>query len=154
MTKRNATVAEVKARIAKLTQQRDEARQQVRILENANASLKREIEKWEQYFQQESQEPIFDDPYRFREQPQPVVPVISTKKTQTVELTAKRWKAFMLVGVLLVVLGGLVVYSAIVRQPVLPREVFEDHRNVGGYLIFFGVVSYVVGKAGKFWFHE
>lgn len=35
MTKRNATVVEVKARIAKLTQQRDEARQQVRILENA-----------------------------------------------------------------------------------------------------------------------
>ena len=70
------------------------------------------------------------------------------------ELTAKRWKAFMLAGALLVVLGGLAVYSAVVRQPVIPREVFEEHRAIGSYLIFIGVGCYAVGKAGKFWFHE
>lgn len=76
-------------------------------------------------------------------------PAIDTyaKKTTTVQATAKIWK-------LLILIGGLGLLTGICMTV---GGMSSDNKSVSGFGIIatiLGIGSYVVGRFGKFWFHE
>lgn len=58
--------------------------------------------------------------------------------TQTVELTAKRWKTLQLLGVLGIVTGFACIFMGM---------------GVGPLLTFFGVILYICGRVAAWWYH-
>jgi hypothetical protein len=79
---------------------------------------------------------------------------------QTVELTGKRWKALILVGALLTILGALLWCSGLGLLPgaLLPNVNVSPDRAAQAFvtglmLIIVGLVLYIVGRVGAWWYH-
>jgi hypothetical protein len=70
----------------------------------------------------------------------------SGRKVQTIQATAKRWKALQGVGVLLIVVGFTLTFIAFALKAFALL-------SVGGTLIALGVPFYIVGRVGGWWFH-
>jgi uncharacterized membrane protein HdeD (DUF308 family) len=63
-----------------------------------------------------------------------------TKKVQTIEATAKRWKLMQLLGVLAIMLGVALMFN-------------EPTRLAAVLLVLIGVPMWVFGRVAAWWFH-
>ena len=152
--RRNATTREVLQKLKQLKQERDVARKQAHDLNtkcavlseavtkarDANEKLRAECER----LRAEIEDQPLPEPFQFT---QPAPPVAMPRKTQTVELTAKRWKALMLIGGALTLVGGAIMFAGFCGlSPILVMG--------GSITTLAGALTFLIGKAGKFWFHE
>lgn len=72
---------------------------------------------------------------------------VATMKVRTIQATSKIWKLFILIGGLLLLTG----------VPSLMIGIGDDRQGAvvyGVFAMFFGVLLWILGKFGKFWFHE
>jgi len=67
----------------------------------------------------------------------------------TTQQTAKKWKAFSAVGVMVMLVGFVGFAIGFANQPNADGTI-----AAGVGLFCLGLGSYVVGRVGKFWFHE
>ena len=80
-------------------------------------------------------------------------PVESGAAVQTIEATAKRWKLFIMVGAVLVVVGMIVGGASIANG--YGGGLLNSLWQWAGIILFLvGFVLFIIGRIGKFWFHD
>lgn len=77
------------------------------------------------------------------------------RSIRTVELTGKRWKAFILIGSLISIGGVVGIIIAVGSTSASgSRETDTTVFAVSILALLIGLVTYLIGRIGKFWYHE
>ena len=80
-------------------------------------------------------------------------PVDTGEEVQTIEATGKRWKLFIMVGAVLIVVGMIVGGASIATG--YGGGLLNSFLQWAGIILFLvGFVLFIIGRIGKFWFHD
>ena len=80
-------------------------------------------------------------------------PVDTGEEVQTIEATGKRWKLFIMVGAVLIVVG-MIVGGASIAGGFLNSFLQWAGLVTAIILFLVGFVLFIIGRIGKFWFHD
>ena len=72
-------------------------------------------------------------------QDEPTFIAKNLKTTQTIEKTAKEWKAGVIVGIIMMLLS-------------IP-SCYAGNSGAGGGLFFVGAITFIIGRIGAYWYH-